>query len=191
MPIGRNPIVRIKDHLHIANMTRRFLAEAADSDSRRSFKIYILYHLSPLFIYDYVKQHGSVRKDFGSDVRVRNKFGQFNCGREWLNVYIVSEMSEPQTEPFFDIRKGKRSPVFIDVGAHIGKYSIWMARKGYKVFSFEPNPSTLSILKQNIATNGCQDMVSVTDAALSSKEGKATLYFGLSGHASMERHRRL
>ena len=62
----------------------------------------------------------------------------------------------------------------IDIGAHIGLYSIYMQKlSGGYVFSFEPAPSTLSVLKQTIALNGAVNNIEVIPAAVADKHGKA------------------
>lgn len=40
--------------------------------------------------------------------------------------------------------------VVIDIGAHIGTYSILMANRANKVYSFEPNPESFELLKRNV-----------------------------------------
>ena len=50
----------------------------------------------------------------------------------------------------------------LDVGANVGLYTLAMAdavgREG-RVHAFEPNPSTLTRLKRNLALNGCDNVV--------------------------------
>ncbi len=41
----------------------------------------------------------------------------------------------------------------LDIGAHIGMYSILMARSGASVYAFEPFPSTFELLSRNIREN--------------------------------------
>jgi len=43
--------------------------------------------------------------------------------------------------------------VFLDVGAHIGRWSLRMARRASQVFAVEPNPATVDSLRQHIAIN--------------------------------------
>lgn len=44
--------------------------------------------------------------------------------------------------------------VFLDVGAHIGKYSVKMAAAGRQVIAVEANPATARTLQENIRQNG-------------------------------------
>ena len=54
---------------------------------------------------------------------------------------------------------GKIRPgmVVYDVGAHIGQYALFFAKRvgpGGRVLSFEPNPDIFEQLKRNVALNG-------------------------------------
>lgn len=51
-------------------------------------------------------------------------------------------------EPGYKIQPGWR---VVDIGAHIGAFTVFAAAKGAHVFSFEPDPRNLNILKQNTA----------------------------------------
>jgi len=60
----------------------------------------------------------------------------------------------------------------LDIGANIGLHSILMARVGFKVRSFEPDPVTMKIHKENLALNDCRQNDAV-QAAVSDKKGSA------------------
>jgi FkbM family methyltransferase len=67
----------------------------------------------------------------------------------------------------------------IDVGAHLGLFSILMARlvgPTGRVFSFEPTPFTRSVLAQVIRLNCCVNVVSVCGQAVSGMTGESTFY---------------
>ena len=63
----------------------------------------------------------------------------------------------------------------IDVGAHIGSYTLRMASRFRHVIAFEPNPYNRHILKLNIQLNKMQN-VHVEDAALSDTDGVSQLF---------------
>lgn len=67
---------------------------------------------------------------------------------------------------------------FVDVGAHIGMYSIsaaiWLRGRG-RVLAFEPNPIARRQLLVNLALNGC-DNVTVSDRAVAERSGEALLH---------------
>jgi FkbM family methyltransferase len=65
----------------------------------------------------------------------------------------------------------------IDVGAHIGSFSINVARANpqTRVFSYEPSPGTAEYLRRNVADNGLSGRVTVNQAAVSDQVGEAML----------------
>ena len=68
---------------------------------------------------------------------------------------------EPEETEFLEkiLRPGM---VFIDIGAHIGYYTVIAA--GFvgstgKVFAFEPDPGNFALLQKNVAENHCQNVL--------------------------------
>jgi FkbM family methyltransferase len=57
----------------------------------------------------------------------------------------------------------------IDIGAHIGSYTLRMARHFQRVIAFEPNPFNRHILQLNLRLNEISN-VRVEDAALSNRD---------------------
>jgi FkbM family methyltransferase len=68
---------------------------------------------------------------------------------------------------------------FVDVGAHIGYFSLAAAAKVGPtgcVFAIEPTASSLETLRRNVAENGFETRVQVIDAAASSSSGVAVFH---------------
>src|SRR5689334_13456398 len=63
------------------------------------------------------------KKYLWSNITLKNKKGVFYCGNNILTIHTVEENHEKKLYPYIEIKSG----VFIDVGAHAGKYSIWLA----------------------------------------------------------------
>jgi FkbM family methyltransferase len=67
---------------------------------------------------------------------------------------------------------------FVDVGAHVGMYSVAAAlelgSRG-RVLAFEPNPAARAQLEANLALNGCDEVV-VSAAAVSDAVGETVLH---------------
>jgi FkbM family methyltransferase len=63
----------------------------------------------------------------------------------------------------------------VDVGAHIGAFTIASARAGARVFAYEPNAENLAILERNLARNQARD-VRCSSAAISALSGPRELY---------------
>ena len=73
----------------------------------------------------------------------------------------------------------KPGGVLLDVGAHIGYFSLkGAARVGPsgRVVSFEPNPETLVELRSNVAASHVESIVTVAPVACSDREQQLTLY---------------
>ena len=74
-------------------------------------------------------------------------------------IIMVSGFQEPYVKKILDVKKGD---VFVDVGAHIGTYTIPIAKKVGemgKVISFEPHPKSIDLLERNIALNQINNVV--------------------------------
>ena len=77
--------------------------------------------------------------------------------------------------------------VCIDVGAHIGYYTLLAARAvgpGGHVYAVEPSPANYRALRRNIALNGL-DNVTALEAAAGAETGSATLYDGPAHNSGM------
>ena len=108
------------------------------------------------------------------ETTLENKDGQFLCGRSFNACRIASTFHESAIRKYFHISRG----VFIDVGSHIGKYTVRVARdlRGTgRVISIEPEPHNFSLLEQNIALNNLHN-VSIFKGACSAEDGQTTLY---------------
>jgi FkbM family methyltransferase len=62
----------------------------------------------------------------------------------------------------------------IDVGAHIGAFTIWVAARApnCQVFAIEPNPEAIELLKQNLDSAGISARVRVLEAAVAGVSGQ-------------------
>jgi FkbM family methyltransferase len=83
--------------------------------------------------------------------------------------------------------KPKKGEVFLDVGAHIGKYTLKMAREVGEtglVIAVEPNPDNYQMLQKGIALNNVQNVIALNMAAWNA-ESMLKLFIGhLAGHHS-------
>jgi len=89
---------------------------------------------------------------------------------------MMSGKYEQQTTQVFE-EAAKPGMVVLDIGAHVGYYSLLAARivgpEG-RVYSFEPEPQNYSLLVKNIDRNGYENITPV-NAAVSNQMGVATL----------------
>src|SRR5262249_40549990 len=65
--------------------------------------------------------------------------------------------------------------VMVDVGACLGFFTVYLAKKGVYVHAFEPCPEVFAILQQNVAQNGVGDHVFLHPEPLYSREGPLTV----------------
>jgi FkbM family methyltransferase len=92
-----------------------------------------------------------------------------------LSIYKVYE----ETITNFIKENVKEGDVVLDVGAHIGYYTLLMSRlvgPSGKVYSFEPSPRNFAILKRNVKVNGYKNII-LEQKAVSNNNGKANLYY--------------
>ena len=88
-----------------------------------------------------------------------------------MNFYRIETFStkEPDTLNFID--DFKKEKVFWDIGANVGLYSCYAAKKiGCKVYSFEPSVFNLEILTRNININSLTDKITVVPFPLSDNQ---------------------
>jgi FkbM family methyltransferase len=102
------------------------------------------------------------------------------------DLALVATTHEPNTATWFHF---ETSDVFVDVGAHIGRYALEAAASGSRVIAVEPEPSNLTMLRDNIALNGFRN-VQAYDVAVSDSTGRRTFYLtkgGDTGASSLEK----
>lgn len=90
----------------------------------------------------------------------------FWCPSTW--PYTRSDMvKEPGTYAWIDgFADGE---TMWDIGANIGVYSLYAARKGHRVAAFEPSALTFSVLARNVELNGFDDRVTFLNLAVAER----------------------
>ena len=58
-----------------------------------------------------------------------------------------------------------RDGVYVDAGAHVGRWAVRLAGQARKVIAVEPDPVTTAVLRRNIALNGLGNVTVVEAAA--------------------------
>lgn len=81
---------------------------------------------------------------------------------------------EPDTIEWID--NFDEGEVLYDVGANIGVYTIYAAKKGVQVFSFEPESQNYAVLNKNIYINQLSNRVTALNVALSRENRLDHLY---------------
>lgn len=110
-------------------------------------------------------------------ITIRTEDGLFRC-RAWTDdALIVNPISEFDLRKYFSLEKG----VFVDVCAHIGKYTLMVGRKVQegKIVSIEADPENFGILKDNITLNNLKNTIALNLAAFR-ENCEITLYKNIS-----------
>jgi len=110
-----------------------------------------------------------------TDAIIKNSSGTFYCRAQTDDALMVSEAHEFQLRGIFEeFFEGN----FVDIGAHIGKYTVQIARQLQdrgRVVSVEAHPGNFGALLQNIKLNRLSNVTALNVACLD-KNGKVRLY---------------
>jgi FkbM family methyltransferase len=86
-----------------------------------------------------------------------------------LNRYRAKSFSVKEPETLEWIGKIPSGLNLWDIGANVGLYSIYAAKKGIRVYAFEPSVFNLEVLARNIFLNGVVDKITIIPLPLSDK----------------------
>jgi len=105
---------------------------------------------------------------------------KYFCRKNTKDLFLVL-FHEEQFKHLFNVKNG----IFIDIGAHIGKHTIYSAINGAKqVIAIEAAYSTFSILDYNVKLNNLHN-VRIIHAACWDKAEQLKLYFDSDGIGSV------
>lgn len=102
-------------------------------------------------------------------IKMKLRVGSFD---KWA-MYQVWKFGDYKNKSF-DIQP---TDTIIDIGGHIGSFSIWAATQAHqgRVFTFEPNIENFLLLKENKEINQISNL-EIFNMAVSEKIGEATLF---------------
>jgi len=109
------------------------------------------------------------------DVIMENRDGKFFCRKRTVDAQFASEAYEYALRRYLE---GTTQGTFVDVGSHIGKYTIKVARQvgdNGRVISVEPEISNFETLKANIELNNLSN-VTLLNVACWNRNQKLKLY---------------
>jgi FkbM family methyltransferase len=89
-----------------------------------------------------------------------------------LRIVKSNFIKKNYTRDFVPITKDS---IIIDVGAHIGSFSLMVARNVCKVLAFEPEPNNYQMLKKNMELNKLENMA-IFEMAISGSSGCQDIY---------------
>lgn len=111
-----------------------------------------------------------------ADRIITSRMGTFWCRGNTNDFQYVNFAYEKQVKNYI-FKNRRQYDYFIDIGACMGEYCIWLAKQGMPSIAFEPVPSNFKALSKNIALNKVQHMVTVLPLGLGNKAEK--VYFDI------------
>lgn len=110
------------------------------------------------------------------DIVIDTDHGKFFCRRKTDDLLIAGKKDyEKYMQHVFNLDAG----TFVDIGAHIGRYSIQIGKnKSINVISIEPDPENYKILKKNIELNRSRNILAFNFACYSKNKKSIVLYKG-------------
>ena len=116
----------------------------------------------------YRPSHFPIRGEY----TITNELGTFHISEPSDMHPLLTPGSEDELRSYFNVDSG----IFLDIGANIGKYSVYVARRGVQTYAFEPNPTLAkNYLRENIRLNHLEEKINIVEYALSDTSGTATL----------------
>jgi len=102
--------------------------------------------------------------------------------KDAINEICVSHLYEDTTlEPLY-----KENSTVLDVGAHIGVFSVLYASKvkNCKIFALEPDDDNFVLLCRNVAINNCEGRITTINASIGGYTGDGVLH-KVSGYSTL------
>ena len=93
--------------------------------------------------------------------------------KKFHDAVVLSKGELSVLKTLYELSRGNE--VFVDVGTHVGYYTVRMAKQYFHVHSFEPNPMNLEKLKRNLELNKISN-VTVHPYALGDRNEMRPLY---------------
>lgn len=157
----RNPLWKLLQYLPLSVQT------ALKRHTSERFRMWLRLHAgaSPMAIADEIRQVPDGRR--------------FHIGPDWIYWALAMGMEfEPELSTVVRKLVGDGETI-VDVGANFGWYATLFAQQAGpcgKVIAFEPVPSTLARLRENLELNRLSDRVTTVQSAVGSACGEATIY---------------
>ena len=132
--------------------------------------IWLMNHTLYRLFNDGSKTESTLSPRLTRDVYVEMPRGNFNCRQGTTDPAIINRYNERNVLAY--LAANVRSGIFVDVGAHIGLFSIYMGLRlatSGKVVAIEPEPGNFSNLLRNISHNNLSNVETLEGCAWSSR----------------------
>jgi FkbM family methyltransferase len=110
----------------------------------------------------------------GSDYTTRSKMGNFLIRKGTTDFQFINQAYERKVKKYISDHIDSFD-VFIDAGACIGEYCVWLAKAGKRCIAIEP--VNFEAVKNNVALNKLEDKVQIFECGLGNK--KERVFFNI------------
>jgi len=114
------------------------------------------------------------RKVVFPETRIKLYNSKFKTRKNSMDIAHLSNFYERATTKLLLKLNPK---VFVDVGAHVGRYSIILAKNGSRVVSIEPSKDNFRQLTENIQLNNLQNSINALNIGCSDIKETRNLFF--------------
>lgn len=96
---------------------------------------------------------------------VTGPWGSFRCWDQDIvgSIIATGQFWDQQIQPFLD--EADPSGWALDLGANIGWFTVYLARRFAHVFAVEAHPGTVELLRENVTAHMLADKVTILQAA--------------------------
>jgi FkbM family methyltransferase len=98
---------------------------------------------------------------------------EWGWGGYGTDDHLAIDPHEASLEPTLRRLLGHDRPVFLDVGAHVGRWTVRLSGQAAQVIAVEANPETVEQLRRNIALN---NLLNITVLGVAAWDSQTTLY---------------
>jgi FkbM family methyltransferase len=91
-------------------------------------------------------------------------------------VYLLDEVYREHLYDRLPSFVPKASDTVVDVGANVGIFAVRQARRGARVFAFEPNPDCYRRLAKSVIENGLTDTIDIFNYAIGLTTGEGVMH---------------
>jgi FkbM family methyltransferase len=130
---------------------------------------------------------GVVGKEFTVRTRSGLRLRTMNHDVSWTPIYEIFVEDTYRLTSVAELKV--KAPKILDLGGHIGAFSIAVAARypDSRIWCFEPSSSTFQYLTTNLAANSLASRVEAFNVAIGPADGSATLYEDdvISGQSSL------
>lgn len=103
-----------------------------------------------------------------------------NTRKDTIDFWACLESYEPDLTYFLITVLKENKGSFIDVGGHIGRFTVLMAKNNWNVLTFEPVKSNYEMILNNLRYNNCLDNANVYNCGLGESIHKQNIYYNSS-----------